>query len=128
MANEIYIQAVTGLTPSCQLYSGSSTVGSPFNATEIGTTGIYLASVPGGVALGIYMVLAMAGDERLGSGLLYWNGEQEVTPMMYDRLHKARGLDINSPATNTLTNLTAGEINVDITGDLETTTTYTATS
>lgn len=126
--NEIYINAVQGLVVTLQLYQGSSTVGSPFSATEIETTGIYVASVPNGVALGIYLVLALAGDEKLGSGLLYWNGEQEVSPMMYDRLHKARGLDTNNPATNTLTNLTAGEINVDISGNLETTTTYTATS
>lgn len=125
MANEIYISAITGLTPSCQLYSGSSTVGSPFNATEIGTTGIYLASVPNGVAFGIYMVLATAGEERLGSGLLYWNGTQEITPIEYDELHRIQGLQAASPATTTQSTWTAGDIEIAITGDGTTSTTMT---
>lgn len=116
MADEIYINAVQGLVVTLQLYQGSSTVGSPFSAIEIGATGIYVASVPGGVALGIYMVLAMAGDERLGSGLLYWNGEKEVTSMIYDEIHKIQGLDASNPMTATPTSRISGGIELDVTG------------
>lgn len=116
MANEIYIAAVTGLTPSLQLYQGSSTVGSPFAATEIGTTGDYVASVPGAVALGIYLVLATAGDEKLGSGLLFWDGTKEVTPMQYDEIHKIQGLDASNPMTATPTSRISGDIELDVAG------------
>ena len=120
--NEIVISAVTGLTPSCQLYSGSSTVGSPFNATEIGTTGIYLASMPS-VSYGKYLVLAIAGDERLGSGEIYWDGTNEITPIMYEELHRLQGLKSSAPMTVTPTSRVTGDISLAITGDGVTTST-----
>lgn len=125
MASEIYINAVTGLTPTLQLYQGSSTIGGTFNATEIGATGIYVASTPNGVALGIYMVLAMAGTERLGSGLLYWNGTQEITPMEYDEIHKIQGLDASNAMTATATSRIAGDIELSVAGYGTNTTTVT---
>ena len=77
--------------------------------------------------VGDYNVVAYSGATKIASGDLLWNGYNDVNEMV-NRIHTARGLDIGNPATNTLTALTAGAINVNITGDLETTTTYTATS
>jgi hypothetical protein len=44
---------------------------------------------------------------------------------LIDELHKVQGLDAANPATTTTTNVTAGTINVDITGDGVTSTTFT---
>lgn len=117
MANEINIQASTGLTVSCQLYSGSSTSGSPFSATEIGTTGVYVASVAGGTAKGIYLVLAYdSNNNTLATGNLYWTGSQEVTPIMYNELWEIGGFDASNPATNTATSRVAADINLGVAG------------
>jgi len=78
MANEIQISAVTGLTIGIQLYQGTSTVGTPFPATEIGVTGEYVASMPT-VPAGRYMVLATTGvDVKIGSGEILWTGTEEL--------------------------------------------------
>lgn len=44
---------------------------------------------------------------------------------LVDELHRVRGLKLGEPATQTLTNLTAGDINIAVTGDLTDTTTFT---
>lgn len=44
---------------------------------------------------------------------------------LVDELHKIQGLDAANPMTVTQTNRTAGDINLDITGDGTTTTTVT---
>ncbi len=129
MADEISFYADTGLTASCQLYANGATVGSALPATEVSSSGVYFASIAGGTALGNYSVLASdSNGNPLGGGNIYWNGIEEINGKQIDRLHKAQGLQVSVPATNDLSNLVAGEINVDITGDLQTTTTYTATS
>lgn len=116
MANEILISAVTGLTPSIQLYSGATPVGSPFSATEIGTTGEYFASMPS-VAFGNYLVLVtVGGTTKLCSGEIKWDGQYEVM----DSLAKLRGLDPNNPWTVTPTQESVGGILLNITGDGET--------
>jgi len=45
--------------------------------------------------------------------------------VLVDELHRVRGLKLGEPATQTLTNLTAGDIDIAVTGDLENTTTFT---
>jgi len=45
--------------------------------------------------------------------------------VLIEELHRVRGLKLGSPATQTLTNLTAGDIDVAVTGDGTTTTTFT---
>lgn len=42
-----------------------------------------------------------------------------------DEIHKLRGLDVDNPATQTLTSLTAGSITISVSGDLENETTFT---
>ena len=121
MAYEITISAQTGLSPSIQLYEGVTPIGSPFSATEIASTGIYVASMPANTPYAKYVVVAMAGDERLGSGEIYWDGNYEIS----QSVAMLRGLDPNNAATQTLTNLTAGDIDIQVTGDGTTTTTFT---
>lgn len=45
--------------------------------------------------------------------------------VLVEELHRVRGLKLGEPATQTLTTLTAGDITVAVTGDLEETTTFT---
>ena len=113
MANEINISAVTGLTPTIQLYSGGMAIGSPFPATEVGTTGEYIASMPA-VPFGRYTILAMSSPGvKLGSGEMWWDGQYEITESMAIM----RGLDPNNPWTVTPTQEIGGDVVIDITGD-----------
>ena len=129
MANEIYISVVSGISPTVQLYSGATTVGTSFTATEIGTTGEYVASVPSGIPYGYYLVVVTAGTGvKVSSGDLYWDGTKEISPILYERMHRVGGLDATKPATTTTTTIDAGDIHVNLTGDGVTNTTLTATS
>lgn len=124
MANEIYISAVTGLVISLQLYSGASPVGGTFAATEISTTGEYVADFPTGVDYGSYLILATVGaGVKIASGDILWSGNYEVL----DSLAKLEGLDAANPMTVTPTSRETGDIALVISGDGETSTTVTAT-
>lgn len=120
MANEILISSVTGLTPSIQLYNGTIPIGSPFNATEISNTGEYVADMPP-VPYGKYLVIVTAGNEKLGSDEIMWDGKHEITTS----LAMMQGLDPNNPATTTQQSIKAGDINITLSGDGETSTTLT---
>ena len=124
MANEIQISAVTGLLISLQLYEGASTVGSAFAATEIGSTGEYIADMPAGVPYGRYMVLATVGsDVKIASGEIFWDGNYEFL----ESLTLVQGLNPATPATTTQSSLNAGDISIAITGDGVNSTTFTRT-
>lgn len=113
MANEIQISAVHGLTISLQLYNGVASFGSPIAATEIGSTGDFVATVPNGTPFGRYTVIAMAGDIKIASGQLLWDGNYEFL----QGLVTIQGLDPNNPSTTTPTNWDAGDIHIEISGD-----------
>lgn len=124
MAEKIYISAVTGLSPSLQLYQGLSTVGSPFSAAEISTTGEYVADFPTGIPYGTYLLIASVGaGVKIASGDILWTGQYEMT----NALAKLEGMDAANPMTVTTTARTSGNINLVISGNGETTTTVTAT-
>lgn len=122
MSDIIYISAATGQTLSCQLYLNGNASGSPFSATEISTTGIYTATVPGGTTYGYYLVAAFSGSTKVASGELYWDGVQEISPIMYNEIWQIGGFDINNPATNTPTERIAGTVDLDVAGYGTTTT------
>lgn len=121
MANEISISAVPGLTVTVQLYSGTTAEGAPFAATEIPLTGEYIASMPTGVPYGRYTAIAFAGGDKIGSGEIYWDGSYEIN----QTIAMLRGADPNNPATQTASQLTAGDIVIDVTGDPSTSVTFT---
>jgi len=122
MANEIQISAVTGLSLSVQLYIGSTPVGSTFSATEIGSTGEYITSMPA-VGYGKYLAVVTVGSGvKIGSGEIFWDGNYELI----DSLAKLEGLDSGNPMTVTQSSRVAGDINLVITGNGETSTTVTA--
>jgi hypothetical protein len=113
MANELTISAVTGLTPTVQLYSGNVAIGTPFAAAEIGTTGEYVASMPA-VPFGRYTIVVLSAvDVKLASGEIWWDGQYEITESMAIM----RGLDPNNPWTVTPTQEIGGDVVIDITGD-----------
>jgi hypothetical protein len=122
MANEITISAIQGLTVTVQLYKDGLAVGAPFAASEIGTTGEYVASMPALTPYGQYLLVAFTGADKLASGEMLWSGDYEITVA----LAMLRGLDPNNPATQTLSNLTSGNIDIEVTGDLSDTTIFTA--
>lgn len=125
MANEINVAAVTALTIVVQIYNGSIPVGSPISATEVGATGQYVASMPGGTPYGYYLLVAsvVGGDNPIiGSGDIYWQGHYELN----DASAKVQGLDHLNPATTTQTTIDAGNVHATITGDQITITTIQA--
>lgn len=90
-----------------------------------------LAVVPSGIPYGYYLVVVTAGTGvKVSSGDLYWDGTKEISPILYERMHRVGGLDATKPATTTTTTTTidAGDIHVNLTGDGVTNTTLTATS
>lgn len=75
---DIYLSAMTGLSPTAQLYLNEIATGSPVAMTEIPSTGEYYGSVPGGTAAGKYLVILTNGSTKLGSGVLIWDGTKEI--------------------------------------------------
>jgi hypothetical protein len=123
MANEIYISSQSGLNITCQLYVAAATVGATFNATEIGTTGDYFTYIPLGIPYGYYLLIAFNAGVKVASGTLYWDGTREISPLMYEELHRLQGLDALHAMTVTTNSRVAGDINLQITGDGVTTST-----
>ena len=124
MANEIQISAVTGLSPTVQLYSGAILIGAPFNAVEIGTTGEYIASMPPGTPYGRYIIIVMASSSvKLCSGEILWDGSYEIV----EGIAILQGLDPANPSTTNINTRkwTAGNIVIDMSGDLTDVTTMT---
>jgi hypothetical protein len=121
MAKEIYVKAASGLTMTIQLYNGTSALGSPFSATEAGTSGLYVADMPGGTAYGHYGIVAIAGGVSVAATDIYWDGNFEI-PVGLSMLS---GLDPNNPMNVTPTARNSGSLNLTITGDGVTTTTVT---
>jgi hypothetical protein len=127
MANEIIISAITGITVDVQIYHGATPVGTAITTAEVGTTGQYIASMPGGTPYGYYLLVASAvgGDNPvIAGGDIFWDGQYEMPVGLY----VTGGLDPNNPATTTQTELNAGAIAVTISGDQIDTTTLTRTS
>jgi hypothetical protein len=75
---DITLSATTGLTVTIQLYLANLTEGSPFTMSEIGATGEYYASMPGGLSAGDYMLLFKAGGVKIASGYMSWDGTREL--------------------------------------------------
>ena len=126
MANEIQVEAVTGLTVVVQIYNGATPVGSPIATAEIGATGNYVASIPGGTPYGYYLLVAsvVGGDNpTIASGDIFWDGDFEIIK----GLATVQGMDPNNPASTTPSLLSAGPIQIAITGDQITDTTLTRT-
>jgi hypothetical protein len=77
---DLTLSASHGMTPTAQLYLNAVAVGSAIPMTEIGTTGEFYANIPSGTAAGEYLVVFNTGTTKLTSGILQWDGTQEVTP------------------------------------------------
>lgn len=99
------------------MYVGSAVYGSSFSATEIGSTGEYLASVPPNTPYGLYLVVASGANGKINSGSLYWDGAKEINPFFYDELYRLQGLKLGQPMTVTPSSRTVGSISLAITGN-----------
>ena len=122
MANELTVSAVSGLTLTIQLYSGAVPFGSPITMTEIGSTGVYVGSVPGGTPYGQYMAIAFSNsDTVIASGQLWWDGQYEIPISMI----RIAGFDPNNPAVNKASQRQSGDINLKVDGYGTDTTTVT---
>ncbi len=78
MLNLSYISTAS---PIARLYLAGVLTGTDIPMTEIDSTGEYLAPVPPGTAAGEYLVIFFDGPAKLASGLLFWDGEKEATPL-----------------------------------------------
>ena len=67
---------LTGLTVTAQLYAGGAAIGSPVSVSEIGSSGVYSASMPA-VAAATYVVVFSAGGDHVAVGSIVWNGTSE---------------------------------------------------
>jgi hypothetical protein len=112
MSNEITIGAKTGLTVTVQMYNGTTAQGSPIATTEIGTTGVYVGSVPNGTPYGQYSLVALSSGSTIASGQLNWDGKAEI-PI---GLMRIAGFDPSNPALNTPTLRQSGDISLQVTG------------
>lgn len=81
MANELnFGYASTGQTITAKLYTGGALVGTAISCPEVsGAGGMYSGSVPGGTAAATYQVMFYSSGTWVGSGVLFWNGTEEVT-------------------------------------------------
>lgn len=81
---DLHLSAVTGLTVTARIYTmAGATVGSSFSVPEISTTGEYAANMPGGVSAGEYLVVFSASGEKIGSGVISWDGTKEVDTLEF---------------------------------------------
>lgn len=76
---DLTLSASTGMTPTAQLYLNAASVGSAISMAELGTTGEFYADIPSGTAAGEYLVVFFDGTTKLTSGVLIWDGTQEIT-------------------------------------------------
>lgn len=130
MANEIIIAAyASALTITVDIYSNGSLYAGNISSTEVASTGVYQASVPNGTPYGKYLILAFGifveGRRRIGEVDMYWDGEREITPIMYEELHRIQGLNSSVPMSVTPTSRIAGDIELEITGNGVTSSTVT---
>jgi hypothetical protein len=72
---------ISGASPVARLYLAGVLVGSDIATIEIGTTGEYFAPVPVATAAGEYVVIFFNGAAKVASGLLFWDGTKEATPL-----------------------------------------------
>lgn len=80
----LHLSAVTGLAVTARLYTmAGATVGSSFSVPEVSTTGEYAANMPGGVSAGEYLVVFSASGEKIGSGVIVWDGAKEVDTLEF---------------------------------------------
>jgi hypothetical protein len=75
---DITLSAITGITPTVQLYLEETAVGTPITMTQIDTTGEYYCNMPADSDAGTYLVVFNNGAEKLTSNILYWDGTKEI--------------------------------------------------
>lgn len=74
----ITLSARNGQSITFSLYLNGTLVSAGLAMTEIGTTGEFYADMPTGTAAGEYLVVFFDGAQKIASGVLNWDGAQEV--------------------------------------------------
>ena len=105
-----------GLTVTAKIYGNGSQVGSNISCIESPTVpGYYTGTVPGSVTAGKYIVGFYNNNSLIGSGILDWDGTEEIDiESLVNELHMLEGLHNNNPLVVTQTTRTAGGINQSI--------------
>ena len=97
---DLTLSASKGMTPTAQLYLNATSVGSAISMAEIGTTGEFYADIPSGTAAGEYLVVFFNGATKLTSGVLSWDGTQEVAiPTASETAAAVLGANVEAGAT-----------------------------
>jgi hypothetical protein len=124
--NEITTVTTTGLTLTASLSLDGVIVQSGITMQETTTNGVYVGSMPS-VSKGNYIVLVFSLGIVIESGVIYWDGAREITPLLYSEIHKIQGLDVLNPLTTTQNSMNSGDVAIAITGNGETLSIFTRT-
>lgn len=76
----IHLSAKPGIQPQAQLYLQGVPTGPALALQEIPGTGEYATQPAPGTPAGQYLVVFYDGTRKIASGLLDWDGSQEVAP------------------------------------------------
>jgi hypothetical protein len=117
--NQITTTTTTGLTLTASLAIQGVVVETNIVMTETTTTGFYTGTMPA-IVLGDYTVLVFSLGVIIESGIIYWDGEKEISPILYNEIHKIQGLNPLAPLTTTENSMHSGGIQINITGNGET--------
>jgi hypothetical protein len=109
---DLTLSASNGMTPTAQLYLNAAPVGSAISMAEIGTTGEFYADIPSGTAAGEYLVVFFNGTTKLTSGVLIWDGTQEVAPLNSAQTQAAAAAALTSYDPPTKAELDAAEADI----------------
>ncbi len=108
MANELQFYgliAQTGLALVARVYTDlGAQVGADVSCSEVGTSSIYIGDMPS-TGAGTYAVRFVSSGEVVGSGIIEWDGTQEVTGN--DIIARIAGLNDFDPAADLVTTDTA---------------------
>jgi len=117
MADEL--QAVlqeTGLTLTADLYQGDSVI-SAGNAMAEVISGYYVGNAPA-VAAGVYTVLMLSAGVIKASGVLVWDGSQEVSAIdlatRSSEVHARLGLSSTTPLESAPDRVSFGAVIMDV--------------
>ena len=121
MAGELKTTFQTGQTVTARILSAAGQVGGSIGCPEVGTTGLYIGSVPNGTPAGEYVVTFHVLGAQIASGPLNWDGAAEVAgevpPTLLSQMvdvWRRLGLDPDNPLMNSNTAITAGPLNMTV--------------
>jgi hypothetical protein len=101
MTAPLNLSYVSGRTVTASLYADNVLQVSGIATTDRGQ-GEYYGSLPCGTPANNYVVVFLDSGQKVASGLLYWNGTQEVTPPTYGTVVLQTAVETNVTVAESL--------------------------